>query len=123
MFNAKEYGTDDGLDSVRAVYRITLKNFSMSNCFIFLCCLVVFPSVIIPNGVNAISASIIITTGVGKLQFTTGTQAELDGDTADWMDWTAGDVTNADDSTTFNPVSGVRLVRTSGTVKMTVRAQ
>lgn len=62
-----------------------------------------------------ISVTTVITSGEGKVQFTTSPDAVLE-TTAVWQDWPEGTNTTTFSDTLFGPVTGLRLVRVSGTV-------
>lgn len=66
-----------------------------------------------------ISVSFITTSGEGKIQFTTSPDAVL-GTTAVWQDWPEGSVVETTSDALLAPVTGLRLVRTSGTVSIEI---
>lgn len=79
-------------------------------------------SIIIPTCVKKISLTLEMTSGSGKVQTTTSKLADVVGGTEAWVDWTSGSV-SANTREVFDPVTAVRLVNTSGTIYLSVRAQ
>lgn len=73
-------------------------------------------SILLPpigDGAN-VSVSLIITSGEGKIQFTTSGDGNLD--SAVWQDWPNGACTATISDSLISPVTALRLVRISGTV-------
>jgi len=68
---------------------------------------------------KVLSVSLIISTvGEGKIQFTTSPDASVAAGTCNWQDWPEGSSTVTVSDALVAPVSGIRLVRVSGTVIM-----
>ncbi len=85
-------------------------------------------AVIIPTNIKSIYVSLIPTTDSGKIQLTSDILADVidDPDSANWFDWTSGEVSSATIEN-LNPVTAIRQVNTngtgSGTTIMNVRCQ
>ncbi len=69
----------------------------------------------IPQGMPVSVTFVVATTGEGKIQYTTSDDSLLDS-TAVWQDWAEGSCTETTSDVLAGPVTGLRLVRTSGTV-------
>ena len=70
---------------------------------------------------QTISVSLVITaTGSGKVEFTTSPDSLVISDTCYWQDWPAGVVSATFSDAVGSPVTGLRLVRVSGTVAIEV---
>lgn len=79
-------------------------------------------SVIIPSGSRSVQVTVTPQpVGEGKVQATTSRVGSIQNDTAEWVDWPAGNVTAATQDVCDAP-SAIRLVRSSGTVKIEMRA-
>ena len=76
---------------------------------------------LVPAGVDYITAILSITTGTGKIQVSNATIAELEADTASAIEWTPGEVSVTTQSLIL-PVVAIRVVNTTGTVKMELKA-
>ena len=72
-------------------------------------------------GIKSVQLSPVVA-GTGKVQATISPLADVNGGTADWVDWSAGTVS----STTQDEVSGVsavRAYRATGTIRFIVRVE
>lgn len=65
---------------------------------------------------QSVSVSFISAGGQGKVQFTTSRDSLVESGTAVWQDWPLGLLTDTASDSLSGPVSGLRLVRSSGTV-------
>ena len=74
------------------------------------------PIFIPPLDGDAVSVSLIIDSGEGKIQFTTSPDADVQDDSAEWQDWPLGACTDTCSDALISPVTGMRLVRVSGVV-------
>ena len=79
-------------------------------------------SVIVPADVKGISVTLKITGGQAKVQTTTDTIANVLDDSAEWVDWDAGDVATTTQDYAV-PVTAIRQVNASGTSVLQLRAQ
>lgn len=71
--------------------------------------------------INLITVGLIPkTVGTGKVQYTLDSNAAIDASTADWIDWPAGSVSVATVDSLIAPVTAVRCVISSGTMKFNV---
>jgi len=80
------------------------------------------PVKIKPNGkgIYAISVGIIPETGSGKVQFSLDSESDIDGGSADWFDWSAGEVTGGTSATFTSAISALRCISISGNVKFKI---
>ena len=80
-------------------------------------------SIMLPTSIRAgVAITLQITAGEGKVQVTTSSIAEVIAGTAVWVDWDAGSVTETTQDFML-PSTALRLVNTSGTTKIILRAQ
>jgi len=80
-------------------------------------------TVIIPEDVQNISVTLVVTAGSGKIQATTDLLATVESGTGvTWVDWDHGVVT-ATTQDVAKPVTALRQVNVSGTTKLVMRAQ
>jgi len=77
------------------------------------------PIPIPPLGRNRnITITLLTTGGNGKIQITTSAEEDLS--SAVWQDWAPGSCTENTTDGLLSPVTAIRLVRTSGTVKIEI---
>lgn len=69
----------------------------------------------------SVSVSFISAGGVGKIQFTTSPDSVLN-TSAVWQDWPLGSNSTTFSDILIGPVTGLRLVRTSGTIGIEIIA-
>lgn len=62
-----------------------------------------------------------IVTGVGYVQATLSTHAEVDDNEAEWVTWPAGSISAATQDTIDPTVTAIRVFRTSGALRLNVR--
>lgn len=67
-----------------------------------------------------VSITFVTSTGAGKIQFTTSLDSLLS-TAAVWQDWPDGACTETTSDALISPVTGLRLVRTSGTVGIEIK--
>ena len=79
-------------------------------------------SVMCPDGVAGISATLEVTAGTGSIETTTSSYADVIAGTAVWVAWAAGTIA-ATAQNWVRPVTAFRMVNATGTTKMTARAQ
>ena len=81
-------------------------------------------AVIIPQGVRQVAVQVdFATSGTGKVQASIDPVSVIKTGTPTWVDWDAGTVAVATQSSCV-PVTAIRAVQVhSGTMKMTIRAQ
>jgi len=63
-----------------------------------------------------VSVTLITETGSGKIQFSTSPDDEVAAGSAEWTDWPLGLCTETKSDAVISPISGLKLIRTSGTV-------
>lgn len=76
-------------------------------------------SVLIPPELNKnLTCTIVASTNIGKIQFTTSTNALVLSDNANWQDWPLGEITGTVYDTLESPVTALRGVSISGEIKL-----
>ena len=68
------------------------------------------------NNDQSVSVSFISDGGEGKIQITTSPDSMVAAGTANWQDWPLGPIIVTASDSLNGPVTGIRLVRVSGTV-------
>lgn len=81
-------------------------------------------TVIIPENIKNISATLEITSGSGKIQTTTSLLNDVINNPGSvvWVDWDMGVISTTEQDSCL-PVTAIRQVNVSGTTKMILRAQ
>ncbi len=75
-------------------------------------------SMLTPSKQNSVSVTVEPSGGSAKVQATTNPLADVEADTATWVDWDEGEVTEATQGV-CQPCTAVRVVVISGTAKFT----
>ncbi len=75
-------------------------------------------SMLTPSKQNSVSVTVEPSGGSAKVQATTNPLADVEADTATWVDWSAGEVTEVTQGV-CKPCTAVRVVVVSGTAKFT----
>lgn len=72
--------------------------------------------------VNGCSVNLAISSGTAKIQLTNSPPDRIEAGTANWVDWAAGSVTASTVPTIIAGPSAIRVVLSSGSVTLEVRA-
>jgi hypothetical protein len=79
--------------------------------------------IIMPNNIDQIAVTLSITAGEGKVQTTTNKLADvISGTSVVWHDWELGSII-ATDQDVAAPVTAMRFICTTGTVRVMIKAQ
>jgi len=70
--------------------------------------------ILIPGGISVLTLTLIVTSGSGKVQYSTSGAAAVDAGTAIWRDWPAGAVAVTTEDSLLSPVTAVRVACVSG---------
>jgi len=75
-----------------------------------------------PNGVDGASVELVISSGTGKVQATSDSLSRVQAGSAEGVDWDLG-VVSGTTQDYCAPVTAIRAVNVSGTIKINVRMQ